>query len=124
MPWAVAAALLIAGLGLLNGHLRLQPKATPGSVAGVPMKEAVASDESKGEESPGAAAARLAGLMSRLNPRRDLTDEELDARYPVVESISQPQGTAMVYRTKDPRVTVVWVLEPVVSAAGKGEGVR
>ncbi len=125
MPWAVAAALLVAGLGLLNGYLRLQPKTAPGSVAqqGVSAKEAVASDEMK-EESPEGAAARLAGLMSRLNPRREMTDEELDAKYPVVESVSRPQGTAMVYHTRDPRVTVVWVLEPVASAPAKGEGVQ
>lgn len=123
--WATAAVLLIAGVGLLNGYLRLQPKEAPGSVAekseAAPPEEAVTSDILK-EESPEVAAARLAGLMSRLNPRRDLTDEELDAKYPVVESVSRPQGTAMVYHTRDPRITVVWILEPV--AAGKGDGVQ
>ena len=126
--WATAAVLLLAGVGLLNGYLRLQRETLPVSVAAqreaTSPEEVAATEESKAEESPEVTRAQMAGLMSRLNPHRDMTDEELDAKYPVVESVSQPEGTAMVYRTQDPRITVVWILEPAGSETPKGDDVR
>ena len=54
--------------------------------------------------------AEISALMRRLNPRPHLTDEDLDAEYPVLVSVNQPNGVPVIYRTNDPTTTIVWVL--------------
>jgi len=55
-------------------------------------------------------AGQLATLMSRLNPNPELTDAELDAKYPLVESMTYPQGTLVNMHLSDPHIKIVWVL--------------
>ena len=40
----------------------------------------------------------------------ELSDEELDARYPTVESITVPEeGTLMTFKLEDTNITIVWI---------------
>ncbi len=42
--------------------------------------------------------------------RNEISDEELDARYPTVESITVPEeGTLMTFKLEDTNITIVWI---------------
>ena len=44
------------------------------------------------------------------NPNPDMTDAELDRKYPLVESIRKPEGIQVVYYTDSPHIKIVLVL--------------
>jgi len=109
LSWAAAAILVIAGLNLLREHLAAPPVSRVYQAV-ISPEEAVTSPLAEEPEPEPLSRAELAELMTRLNPNPDLTDEELDAKYPVVESITRPGGTPVIYRTQDPHITIVWIL--------------
>ena len=106
--WSVAAIVLIAVIGYLMEHSR---ENTEGQTAHLNEAEPRTSlTESKPSELRPPSRAEITALMRRLNPRPHLTDEELDAEYPVLVSVDQPDGVPVIYRTNDPTTTIVWVL--------------
>ena len=109
LAWTAAAILIVAGLGLLREHRAGAPVSRVDQAVVSPEETATSplADEPGPEE---LSRTELTALMTRLNPNPDLTDEELDAKYPVVESITRPGGTPVIYRTQDPHITIVWIL--------------
>lgn len=105
--WAIAAAAVVVftGWGLFQewqqGNVSEVTIIVDSNV--VPEEAAVVAEKlfTKGD---------LEAMMSRLNPDRTLTDDELDAKYPVVENVKIPNGTQVVYHTDDPNTKIVWVI--------------
>ncbi len=95
--YAAAAVLVIAGIGALSIHLL-----PPGEV------EAPApSAEDSVEKFPGGIdRSQLMALVRRLNPDSPLPGA---GPPPLVESISFPKGTHIIYQA-DPETTVVWII--------------
>lgn len=93
--YSAAAVLVIAGIGGLSIHLL-----PPGEV------EAPPSSEDSGEQFPvGIDRSQLMALVRRLNPDSPLPGA---GPPPLVESISFPKGTHIIYQV-DPQTKVVWI---------------
>jgi len=99
--WAAAAMLLIAGFGWFSVFEDASEIAEDAVIEAPLAVEEPVETFSAGD---------LEAMMSLLNPNRELTDAELDRKYPVVESVNFPNGTQMVYHTDDPNTKVVWVV--------------
>lgn len=110
LTWSAAAVLLIGAIGLLirsggeNGDSQLARSSDDDS------ERLIDPYEPESLESRQTSRAEIKALIRRLNPRPQLTDEELDAEYPVLVSVNQPEGVPVIYRTNDPTTTIVWVL--------------
>ena len=108
--WSAAAILLIGAIGFLirgdgkNGDSQLARTSESNS------ESLIDPYEREYLESRQTSRAEIKALIRRLNPRPHLTDEELDAEYPVLVSVNQPDGVPVIYRTNDPTTTIVWVL--------------
>ncbi len=108
--WSAAAILLIGAIGFLirgdgeNGDSQLARTSESNS------ESLIDPYEREYRESRQTSRAEIKALIRRLNPRPHLTDEELDAEYPVLVSVNQPDGVPVIYRTNDPTTTIVWVL--------------
>ncbi len=108
LSFSVAAVVLIAAIGYLMEH---SGENTKGQTAYSDDTEArTVLTERKPPEFRQQTRAEISALMKRLNPRAHLTDEELDAEYPVLVSVNQPDGVPVIYRTNDLTTTIVWVL--------------
>ncbi|MDE2889716.1 MAG: hypothetical protein OXR72_16035 [Gemmatimonadota bacterium] len=110
VTWSAAAVLVIAGIGLLirngteNGDSHLARSSENNA------ESLIDPYEPEFRESGQSSRAEVKALIRRLNPRPHLTDEELDAEYPTLVSVNQPDGVPVIYRTNDPTTTIVWVL--------------
>ena len=110
VTWSAAAVLLIGAIGFHiygdweNGDIQLAHSIEDKS------EELIAPYEREYRESGQSSRAEVKALIRRLNPRPHLTDEELDAEYPTLVSVNQPDGVPVIYRTNDPTTTIVWVL--------------
>lgn len=108
--WSAAAVLLIGAIGFHirsggeNGDSRLARSSEDNS------ERLIDPYEPEYRESRRTSRAEIKALIRRLNPRPHLTDEELDAEYPTLVSVNQPDGVPVIYRTNDPTTTIVWVL--------------
>ena len=49
-------------------------------------------------------------LLKRLDRKKDLSDAELERKYPTVESIEYPSGTQIFLHLADSDTDVVWIL--------------
>ena len=108
ISYSVAAVVLIAAIGYLMEH---SSENTKGQTAYSDDSEArTVLTERKPPEFPPQPRAEITALMRRLNPRPHLTDEDLDAEYPVLASVNQPDCVPVVFRTNDPSITVVLLL--------------
>ncbi|MCY3765330.1 MAG: hypothetical protein OXH06_07870, partial [Gemmatimonadetes bacterium] len=99
VTWSAAAVLLIGAIGFLirsggeNGDSQLARSSIHNSERLVdPLVREY-------RESRQTSRAEVKALIRRLNPRPHLTDEELDAEYPVLVSVSQPDAVPVIYRT-------------------------
>ena len=72
-----------------------------------------------GEENPAAdyasqfeelSRSQLRLLLKRLDRKKDLSDAELERKYPTVESIAYPSGTQVFLHLEDSNTDVVWIL--------------
>lgn len=108
LSFSVAAVVLIAAIGYL---MEYSSENTRGQTAYSDDTEArTVLTERKPPEFRPQTRAEISALMRRLNPRPHLTDEDLDAEYPVLVSVNPPDGVPVIYRTNDPTTTIVWVL--------------
>ena len=107
--WAAAAVVLVTGLVLMRGNLTEEREGHSQDeiASAVSIEESERVEFEQGEEMR---HLKLMALKSRLDVNRDLTEEELEAKYPVLKSITYPQGTSFIYRSDDPHVTIVWIL--------------
>ncbi len=106
--FSVAAVVLIAAIGYLMEH---SSENTKGQTAYSDDTETrTVLTERKPPDFRPQTRAEISALMKRLNPRAHLTDEDLDAEYPVLVSVNQPDVVPVIYRTNDPTTTIVWVL--------------
>ena len=111
VTWSAAAVLLIGAIGF---HIRSGGKNGDSQLARSHENNAerlIDPYEQEFRESTQTSRAEVKALIRRLNPRPHLTDEELDAEYPVLVSVNQPDGVPVIYRTNDPTTTVVWLLQ-------------
>ncbi|MDE3258935.1 MAG: hypothetical protein OYM47_13955 [Gemmatimonadota bacterium] len=110
VTWSAAAVLLIGAIGLLirsggeNADSQLARSSERNS------ESLIYPYGREYRESRRTSRAEIKALMRRLNPRPYLTDEELDAEYPVLVSVNQPDGVPVIYRTNDSNTTIVWLL--------------
>ena len=114
--WAAAAiATIIAGVGLLweSGE---EGTAT---LAETPIVQVLPSTAALGEGNPSAdyasqfeelSRSQIRLLLKRLNRKKDLSDAELERKYPTVESITYPSGTQVFLHSADSNTDVVWIL--------------
>lgn len=110
VTWSTAAVLLIGAIGFL---VRSRGEDADSQLASSSLNNTdriVGPSEQESWETKQTSLADIKALMRRLNPRPHLTDEELDAEYPVLVSVTQPDGVPVIYRTNDPTTTIVWVL--------------
>ncbi len=108
--WSAVAVLLIGAIGF---HIRSGGENGDSQLAQSHENNAerlIDPYEPEFRESRQTSRAEVKALIRRLNPRPHLTDEELDAEYPVLVSVNQPDGVSVIYRTNDPTTTIVWVL--------------
>ena len=114
--WAVAAiAMIVAGVGLLweSGEEGTAP------LADAPGAQVLPSTAALGEENPTAdyasqfeelSRSQIRLLLKRLDRKKDLSDAELERKYPTVESIAYPSGTQVFLHLEDSNTDVVWIL--------------
>ena len=108
--WSAAAVLLIGAIGFLirsgggNADSQLARSSEDNSDRLIDPLEL---EYREYRQTP---RAEIKALIRRLNPRPHLTDEELDAEYPVLVSLNQPDGVPVIYRANEPTTTIVWVL--------------
>ena len=110
VTWSAAAVLVIGAIGF---HIRSGGENGDSQLARSHENNAerlIDPDEQEIREYRQTSRAEVKALIRRLNPRPHLTDEELDAEYPVLVSVNQPDGVPVIYRTNDPTTTIVWVL--------------
>ena len=114
--WVAAAiAIIVAGVGLLweSGEEGLAPLAEAPVVQVLPLTAALdeenpAADYASQFEELSRSQIRL--LLKRLDRKKDLSDAELERKYPTVESITYPSGTQVFLHLEDPNTDVVWIL--------------
>ena len=113
--WVAAIAIIVAGVGLLweSGEEGTAPLAEAPVVQALPLTAAL------GEENPTAdyasqfeelSRSQIRLLLKRLDRKKDLSDAELERKYPTVESIAYPSGTQVFLHLADSNTDVVWIL--------------
>ncbi len=108
--WSAAAVLLIGAIGF---HIRGGGENADSQLVRSSIHKSdrrIDPSEREFRESRQTSKAEVKAWIRRLNPRPHLTDEELDAKYPVLVSVNQPDGVPVIFRTNDPTTTIVWVL--------------
>ena len=112
---AATMATIIAGVGLLweSGEKGTAP------LADAPVVQVSPSTAALDEENPAAdyasqfeelSSSQLRLLLKRLDRKKDLSDAELERKYPTVESIAYPSGTQVFLHLEDSNTDVVWIL--------------
>ena len=116
---AAAIATIIAGVGLLreSGEKGTAP------LADAPVVQVLPSTAALDEENPVAdyasqfeelSRSQIRLLLKRLDRKKDLSDAELERKYPTVESIAYPSGTQVFLHLEDSNTDVVWILPHTV----------
>ncbi|MDE2813057.1 MAG: hypothetical protein OXM01_08540, partial [Gemmatimonadota bacterium] len=112
---AAAIATIVAGVGLLreSGEKGTAP------LADEPVAQVLPSTAALGEENPVAdyasqfeelSRSQIRLLLKRLDRKKDLSDAELERKYPTVESVAYPSGTQVFLHLEDSNTDVVWIL--------------
>ena len=108
LSFSVAAVVLIAAIGYLVEYSSEKNEGQTAYSNGTEARTAL-TDGNPSEFRPHP-RAEITALMKRLRPRPNLTDEELDAEYPVLASVNRPDCVPVVFRTNDPSISVVLLL--------------
>jgi len=101
------------------GLLRESGEKGTAPLADAPVVQALPSTAALGEENPAAdyasqfeelSSSQIRLLLKRLDRKKDLSDAELERKYPTVESIAYPSGTQVFLHLEDSNTDVVWIL--------------